>query len=167
MTINRSAIGSLIKKIHKETSGKGMDDDVPAVIKRAVGGKVPMPRPKPKEYKRTLESVADELRGSIGDYKKEKQLEENRKNVNERIRAVLKTGRGAFGAKYAEGGYTGGGDQPAALSEGEYVIPADVVSMLGDGNSEAGAKILEQFCKQIRQQKGKHLAKGRQAPPLI
>lgn len=59
------------------------------------------------------------------------------------------------------------GGQPAALSEGEYVIPADVVSMLGDGNSEAGAKVLQQFIKQIRKQKGKHLAKGQQAPPLV
>lgn len=58
------------------------------------------------------------------------------------------------------------GGTAAALSEGEYVIPADVVSMLGDGNSDAGAKILDQLCKQVRQEKGKHLAKGRQAPPL-
>ena len=27
------------------------------------------------------------------------------------------------------------GAQPAALSEGEYVIPADVVAMVGDGGS--------------------------------
>jgi hypothetical protein len=76
------------------------------------------------------------------------------------VKAVIKRAGG--------GSLDGGemGDQPAALSEGEYVIPADVVSMLGDGNSDAGAKILEQFCKQIRQTKGKHLAQGKQAPPL-
>ena len=34
-------------------------------------------------------------------------------------------------------------EQPAALSDGEFVIPADVVSHLGNGNSEAGAKVLE------------------------
>jgi len=34
------------------------------------------------------------------------------------------------------------GDQPAALSHGEFVIPADVVSHLGNGNSDAGAKKL-------------------------
>ncbi len=62
-------------------------------------------------------------------------------------------------AQFAEGGYLGGGDinvqgdgmsddipanidneQPAALSEGEFVIPADVVSHIGNGSSEAGAK---------------------------
>ena len=57
-------------------------------------------------------------------------------------------------------------DTPAALSEGEYVVPADVVSMLGDGNTDAGAKVLEQFIAKIRKDKGKHLAKGKQAPPL-
>jgi len=56
------------------------------------------------------------------------------------------------------------GQQPAALSNNEYVIPADVVSMVGDGSSDAGARILDQFCKQIRKQKGKYLVKGRQAP---
>jgi hypothetical protein len=30
--------------------------------------------------------------------------------------------------------------QPAALSHGEFVVPADVVSHLGNGNSEAGAQ---------------------------
>ena len=33
-------------------------------------------------------------------------------------------------------------NQPAALSDGEFVIPADVVSHLGNGNSDAGAKNL-------------------------
>lgn len=33
-----------------------------------------------------------------------------------------------------------GQDQPAALSHGEFVIPADVVSHMGNGNSDAGAK---------------------------
>jgi hypothetical protein len=58
------------------------------------------------------------------------------------------------------------GSDPAALSEGEYVIPADVVSMLGDGHSDAGAKILDAFIKEIRMTKGKALAKGQQAGPL-
>lgn len=57
-------------------------------------------------------------------------------------------------------------EQPAALSEGEYVIPADIVSMLGDGNSDAGAKILDKLVEDIRKRKGKHLAKGKQAPAM-
>lgn len=43
------------------------------------------------------------------------------------------------------------GQEPAALSEGEYVIPADVVAIIGDGNNEAGAKILDDMVAQIRQ----------------
>ena len=34
------------------------------------------------------------------------------------------------------------GGQEARLSDGEFVIPADVVSHLGNGNSDAGAKQL-------------------------
>ena len=43
-----------------------------------------------------------------------------------------------------------GADQPAALSHGEFVIPADVVSHMGNGNSEAGAKKLYQMMDKIR-----------------
>jgi hypothetical protein len=45
------------------------------------------------------------------------------------------------------------GSQPAALSDGEFVITADVVSHLGNGNSEAGAKILEDFMRDIRKKR--------------
>ena len=44
-----------------------------------------------------------------------------------------------------------GKDQPAALSHGEFVIPADVVSHLGNGNSDAGAKKLYSMMDKIRQ----------------
>jgi len=42
------------------------------------------------------------------------------------------------------------GEQPAALSDGEFVIPADVVSHFGNGNSNAGAKLLEKMMAEIR-----------------
>jgi hypothetical protein len=45
------------------------------------------------------------------------------------------------------------GETPAALSEGEFVIPADVVSALGDGNTKAGAAILQQMVDEIRKSK--------------
>ena len=41
-------------------------------------------------------------------------------------------------------------DQPARLSHGEFVIPADVVSHLGNGNSDAGAKHLYKMMDKIR-----------------
>lgn len=38
----------------------------------------------------------------------------------------------------------------ALLSSDEYVVPADVVSMLGNGSSTAGSKVLDQFNKTMR-----------------
>ena len=43
-----------------------------------------------------------------------------------------------------------GNTQPAALSDGEFVIPADVVSGLGNGNSDAGAKNLYAMMDRVR-----------------
>ena len=43
------------------------------------------------------------------------------------------------------------GKDPAALSGGEFVIPADIVSGLGNGNSDAGAKSLYAMMDKIRQ----------------
>jgi hypothetical protein len=43
-----------------------------------------------------------------------------------------------------------GQSQPAALSHGEFVVPADVVSHLGNGNSDAGAKKLYSMMDKIR-----------------
>ena len=42
------------------------------------------------------------------------------------------------------------GVQEARLSHGEFVLPADVVAMLGNGNSDAGAEALDDFMKSIR-----------------
>ena len=43
-----------------------------------------------------------------------------------------------------------GGKQPAALADGEFVIPADVVSHLGNGSTDAGAKQLYAMMDRIR-----------------
>jgi hypothetical protein len=42
------------------------------------------------------------------------------------------------------------GQQPALLSRDEYVLPADIVSQLGDGSSGAGADMLDQFVDGVR-----------------
>jgi hypothetical protein len=42
------------------------------------------------------------------------------------------------------------GAEPAALSDGEFVIPADVVSGLGDGSTDAGASKLYNMIDKIR-----------------
>jgi len=45
------------------------------------------------------------------------------------------------------------GQEPVALSDGEVVVPADVVSGLGNGSSEAGAKKIEEMGQKIRQKR--------------
>ena len=45
------------------------------------------------------------------------------------------------------------GKDPVAVSQDEYIVPADVVSMYGDGSSDAGAKKLDQDLNRIRQEK--------------
>ena len=42
------------------------------------------------------------------------------------------------------------------LASGEFVIPADVVSSLGNGSSDSGASILDQFLAAIREHKQDH-----------
>jgi hypothetical protein len=44
------------------------------------------------------------------------------------------------------------GAQPALLSHGEFVIPADVVGALGGGNSKAGAEVLYDMMDRVRKQ---------------
>jgi hypothetical protein len=58
-----------------------------------------------------------------------------------------------------------GGKHPAALSGGEFVIPADVVSHLGNGNSEAGAKQLYDMLDKIRQARTGTTEQGKQINP--
>ncbi len=43
------------------------------------------------------------------------------------------------------------GQQPAALSDGEYVVPSDVVAHLGNGSTEAGAKQLDGMRDRVRE----------------
>jgi hypothetical protein len=44
-------------------------------------------------------------------------------------------------------------DIPAMLADGEYVIDAELVSMLGNGSNKAGAKVLDQFRQNVRAHK--------------
>jgi hypothetical protein len=57
----------------------------------------------------------------------------------------------------------GKGVQRAALADGEFVVPADVVSHLGNGSTKAGAKKLYAMMDRIRQAR---TGKTRQAPEV-
>jgi len=65
---------------------------------------------------------------------------------------------------YVKGKGDGTSDSiPAMLANGEFVIPADVVSSLGNGSNDSGAEILSEFLKTIREHKRK--ADSRKLPP--
>jgi len=46
-----------------------------------------------------------------------------------------------------------GKDQPVAVSPGEYIVAADVVSGLGEGSSDAGAKELDKMMDKVRMER--------------
>ena len=55
------------------------------------------------------------------------------------------------------------GDQDVLLSDGEFVVPADVVSGLGNGSSDAGANKLEDMMDRVRELR----TGGKAQPPAI
>jgi hypothetical protein len=96
-------------------------------------------------------------------------------NVPQRPSGILDTPRrapptpvpSAEPERFAKGGFavrgigSGRDDKiPARLSDGEYVIDAETVALLGDGSSDAGAKRLDAFRASIRKHKGKKLVRG-------
>ena len=80
---------------------------------------------------------------------------------------------------YARGGYLDGqgdgmsdsipatieGKQPARLADGEFVIPADVVSHIGNGSSKAGSKRLYAMLDKVRHARTGNKKQGKQINP--
>ena len=58
-----------------------------------------------------------------------------------------------------------GQHQPARLADGEFVIPADVVSHLGNGSTDAGAKQLYAMMDRIRKARTGNKKQGKQINP--
>jgi hypothetical protein len=55
--------------------------------------------------------------------------------------------------------------QPARLADGEFVVPADVVSHLGNGSTEAGAKKLHHMMDSVRKARTGNSKQGKQINP--
>jgi len=84
-----------------------------------------------------------------------------------------------FNKQMAKGGYLNGqgdgmsdsipatieGKQPARLADGEFVIPADVVSHLGNGSSKAGSKRLYAMLDKVRHARTGNKKQGKQINP--
>jgi hypothetical protein len=56
-----------------------------------------------------------------------------------------------------------GDRQPARLADGEFVVPARIVSELGNGSTEAGARKLYEMMDRVQKQRGKTTGKGKVA----
>jgi hypothetical protein len=56
-----------------------------------------------------------------------------------------------------------GGKQPARLADGEFVIPARIVSELGNGSTEAGSKQLYAMMDRIQKARRKTTGKTKVA----
>jgi hypothetical protein len=57
------------------------------------------------------------------------------------------------------------GNQEARLADGEFVVPADVVSHLGNGSSKAGAKQLYSMMDKVRTARTGRKSQGKQINP--
>ena len=56
-----------------------------------------------------------------------------------------------------------GKKQPARLADGEFVVPARIVSELGNGSTEAGARKLYAMMERVQKARGKTVGKGKVA----
>ena len=88
-------------------------------------------------------------------------------------------GMNAPGSHMAKGGYLDGqgdgmsdsipatieGKQPARLADGEFVVPADVVSHIGNGSSKAGSKRLYAMLDKVRKARTGHAKQGKEINP--
>jgi hypothetical protein len=61
---------------------------------------------------------------------------------------------GGLNHTFVQGDGDGTSDSvPAMLANGEFVLPADVVSSLGNGDNKSGAKVMDEFLKTVRSHK--------------
>jgi hypothetical protein len=94
-------------------------------------------------------------------------------NITDQIQAEMASGNWTYGGGQedfgmAHGGLLGGGGggmsdvipgdiggcgPGVGLSPGEWIVPADVVSMLGDGDTESGSELLYDMIARIRETK--------------
>jgi hypothetical protein len=67
--------------------------------------------------------------------------------------------------RLAQGAGSGRADTiDARLSDGEYVMDAETVALLGDGSTTAGASVLDKLRENIRRHKGRALVAGKISP---
>jgi hypothetical protein len=122
-----------------------------------------------------IQAEFDRLRGEIPEYEMPMYIEDTEPFNNYTYSSgELDYAKGGSVPRYLQGETDGmadkipariGQDQPAALSHGEFVVPADVVSHLGNGNSDAGAKKLYSMMDKIRQARTGTKKQGKRINP--
>ena len=91
-------------------------------------------------------------------------------NMEGELPQMLAQLRQRSGAQFAGGGYAeglgSGRDDTieALLSDGEYVMDAETVAMLGDGSNKEGARRLDEMREELRRHKGSKLKDGKFSP---
>jgi hypothetical protein len=119
-----------------------------------------------------------DLGGFGGGFRKNELRSESQEYANGGMAGYALGGLGALGG-YSDGGrlLKGPGDgvsdsipatigrkkQPARLADGEFVVPARIVSELGNGSTEAGARKLYAMMDRIQKARGKTVGKGKVA----
>jgi len=129
--------------------------DAPSQILRALGGQFSEPAAKQYTYDPSGQTYTEKMAaGGIASLPNEyaaggKLLQGPGDGMSDSIPAVIK------------------GDRPqrAALAQGEFVIPADVVSHLGNGSTDAGSKRLYAMMDKIRHARTGTKKQGRQINP--
>jgi hypothetical protein len=169
--------------IYGDDSGAGINNDKAGEGPYSDSGGIYENTPSKKRFKKTSADKLALYLNSNDPTDIAEALAETRRRANapKSYRAVSAAQGGLMGT-YAAGGklLRGPGDgmsdsipavigganpQRAALADGEFVIPADVVSHLGNGSTEAGSKRLYSMMDKIRKARTGNPKQGKQINP--
>jgi len=155
----RDALDESLRRYGDGVNSKSLSEEDRSIFRKLKK----FPRSSPEEIEDAIRRLEDALK-DVPDFIERSDIPSAAKGGQ--MHDVIMRG-GEEGGKYFEGRVNGRGDgmsdevefevegenpDLALLSRDEYVLPADVVAMLGNGSSNAGADRLDNFVKQIRKQ---------------
>lgn len=124
----------------------------------AAGGLAALPTRSVPQYNDALNVVSEARAAMLGEHpaRKDAMRRLGEQMGPDAVQAVREEGgrvRGAGGGLDDLVPGTIEGRQQVRLADGEFVVPADVVSALGDGSTDQGARKLHEMMNRVRQQK--------------
>ena len=182
--VHRHPVSAL--RLRRRLAGRAAEHRHELLLGRAAGRAAAAARTAAKEEAAGLEAInkanpARQERNVLQAGAEKKEVEKTEVKPASSVIEKLPVPKYASGgiAEMAKGRYLGGatdgmadkiparigGKQEAKLSHGEFVVPADVVSHLGNGNSDAGAKRLYEMMDRIRQARTGTTKQGKQVNP--